>query len=283
MQQHQGPQPVQPRRPIPGQRAWNQIQATGPMLRSYIAETLGSFLAGVGVYALLTYRTDLPGDLATGWYIIPVWVGLAYALGVLLALQVSNVSGHLNPLLTLLRTVLRRLPRRTAAAMIAGQLTGWLVAALIVSSIKLGELSLEGFHIGWGTNGLQLSWAANDLGILSMPRPGLKGMPFIEIFLIEAFLVSILLVVAYNCWRRPASALATAISLGTTVGFLSLLGSLTSGGAINPLLWVTATIWNWSWDWETFFQYFLALVAAVPLIWGFIRYTEPAWGPRRTP
>lgn len=200
-------------------------------LSAYLAELIGTFLlvffiASVVVLFVATgNQAQFGSDFAV--------VGLVHAFllfGLIVMFGVVS-GGHFNPAVTLAAAAIRRISPIDAAIYLLAQLSGGVLGALLAKGLLLDE--------GRATN----YGAAEVSGLLG---GNFQGM------IVEGIgtfcLVMVILAAVYS--RRSFKEWAP-LAIGTTLGFIVMVGGPLTGGSFNPARWfgpaLVANDWGGVW------------------------------------
>lgn len=186
-------------------------------LAAYLAELIGTLLLVffiVSVVVLFVATGNNP-QFGTDFAV----VGLVHAFllfGLIVMFGVAS-GGHFNPAVTLAAAAIKRIAPVDAVIYMLAQLSGGVLGALLAKSLLLDE--------GRATN-----YAAAEVsGLLSGNFPGM---------IVEAIgtfcLVLVILAAVYS--KKSVKDWAP-LAIGTTLGFIVMVGGPLTGGSFNPARW----------------------------------------------
>jgi glycerol uptake facilitator len=196
-------------------------------LSAYLAELIGTFLLVffiVSVVVLFVATGSQPqfgSDFAV--------VGLVHAFllfGLIVMFGVAS-GGHFNPAVTLAAAAIRRISGIDALIYMLAQLSGGVLGALLAKGLLVDE--------GRATN-----YAAAEVsGLLA---GNFQGM------IVEAIgtfcLVLVILAAVYS--RKSVKDWAP-LAIGTTLGFIVMVGGPLTGGSFNPARWFGPALVSGEW------------------------------------
>jgi glycerol uptake facilitator protein len=203
---------------------------------AYVAEFLGTFLL-VMVVTMVVVLFVTPGGGGGSDYAV---VGLAHAFVLfLIVVSLGSVSGaHVNPAVTLGMAALRKIRPNDAVVYILLQLSGGVAGALTTKFILSDQIA-DGTVAAGGKSAEVGTPALNDTLIGGVAQGAvLEGIgAFVLVWAVAA--------VAVN----PRAARDWAgLAIGTTLGFLVLIGGPLTGGSYNPARWFGPALVSGSWD-----------------------------------
>ncbi|KAI4292401.1 hypothetical protein PAPHI01_1675 [Pancytospora philotis] len=232
------------------------------LLQSFFGELLASFIFGFTVYSTVL-STKYEKDPAN-----PVIVNLGVAfsgIAIIYAFADHTIS-HFNPAITLSAMLTLKLDFINGIGFIISQVIGFILAALFCVVVFPGTYM--------------------DIMEQLVAGPGVDSdVPRVCIFFAEFIFTAILVFVAFevgvNARRDPNHSLyqdeelqnrtiVAPLTIGLTLGFLSLLGAKNSGGSFNPGLVFAPNILsnNWPWAWELYVGEFTGgLAGALVQVW----------------
>jgi MIP family channel proteins len=196
-------------------------------LAAYLAELIGTFLlvffivSVVVLFVATGNQAQFGSDFAV--------VGLVHAFllfGLIVMFGVAS-GGHFNPAVTLAAAAIRRIAPIDAVIYMLAQLSGGVLGALLAKGLLLDE--------GRATNYA----AAQVSGLLG---GNLQGM------IIEGIgtfcLVLVILAAVYS--KKSLKDWAP-LAIGTTLGFIVMVGGPLTGGAFNPARWFGPALVSGEW------------------------------------
>jgi MIP family channel proteins len=186
-------------------------------LAAYLAELIGTFLlvffitSAVTLFVATGSQAQFGSDFAV--------VGLVHAFllfGLVVMFGVVS-GGHFNPAVTVAALAIRRINPIDAAIYILAQLTGAIGGAFATKGLLLDE----GRATEWGTPHVSALLSGNIAGCI--------------VELIGTFcLVLVILAAVYS--KKSFKEWAP-LAIGTTLGFIVMVGGPLSGGSFNPARW----------------------------------------------
>jgi MIP family channel proteins len=186
-------------------------------LAAYIAELIGTFLLVFFIVSVvvLFLSTGNQAQFGTDFAVI----GLVHAFllfGLIVMFGVVS-GGHFNPAVTLAAAAIRRIAPVDAAIYMLAQLSGGVLGALLAKGLLVDE-------------GRATSYAAAQVS-------GLLGGNF-QGMIVEAIgtfcLVLVILAAVYSAKSFKEWA---PLAIGTTLGFIVMVGGPLTGGSFNPARW----------------------------------------------
>jgi MIP family channel proteins len=196
-------------------------------LSAYLAELIGTLLLVFFITSVvvLFVSTGAQASFGTDFAV----VGLVHAFllfGLIVMFGVAS-GGHFNPAVTLAAATIRRISPLDAVIYILAQLSGAVLGALLTKALLLDEGRAT--HYG----------AAEVSGLLANNTAGA---------VVEAVgtfcLVLVILVAVFG--RRSLKDWAP-LAIGTTLGFIVMVGGPLDGGAFNPARWFGPALVGNSW------------------------------------
>jgi MIP family channel proteins len=200
-------------------------------LAAYIAELVGTFLLVFFVCTVVILFVASGQNAQFGSDFAVVGMVHAFLLFGLIVMFGVASGGHFNPAVTLAAAVIRRIDPIDAVVYILAQLSGGVLGALLAK----GLLVDEGRAVHYGATSVSPLLAGNFQGAI-----------------IEAIgtfcLVLVILAAVYSV--KSAKDWAP-LAIGTTLGFIVMVGGPLSGGAFNPARWfgpaLVANFWGGVW------------------------------------
>ncbi|KRH92200.1 Major Intrinsic Protein (MIP) Family [Pseudoloma neurophilia] len=216
-------------------------------VQTYFAEFICSFIFGFTVYSAIVLTTLK--EMAAGQILIGVAIGFV-SISIIWAFCDITVA-HFNPAITFATVIFCKLPIIKGIFYIIAQGLGFMLAAVVV---------LGSFPGNW-----------RQIMNIIRPKPA-DGVVTGEVICIEIFLTGILVFIVFcsavNSYKQqkdkknleqlgentsdiPDRTMFIPLIIGSTLGFLGLLGGSTSGGAFNPaIVWAPVLfsgVWRDSW------------------------------------
>ena len=200
-------------------------------LAAYIAELVGTFFLTFIICSVVSLYVAAGGQAQFGSDFAVVGMVHAFLLFGLIVMFGVASGGHFNPAVTLAAAVIRRIDPIDAVVYILAQLSGGVLGALLAK----GLLVDEGRAVHYGATSVSPLLAGNFQGAI-----------------IEAIgtfcLVLVILAAVYSV--KSAKDWAP-LAIGTTLGFIVMVGGPLSGGAFNPARWfgpaLVANFWGGVW------------------------------------
>jgi MIP family channel proteins len=200
-------------------------------IAAYLAELIGTFLLVFFVCSVVALYLST-GEQATFGTDFSV-IGLVHAFllfGLIVMFGVVS-GGHFNPAVTLAAMSIRRISALDGVIYMLAQLSGGVLGALLCKGLLLDE--------GRATN----YGAATMSGILGSPFQGA---------IIEAIgTFCLVLVILAAVFSRKSFKEWAPLAIGTTLGFIVMVGGPLTGGAFNPARWfgpaLVANEWGDAW------------------------------------
>jgi aquaporin Z len=186
-------------------------------LSAYLAELIGTFLLVFFITSVVVLFVAT-GDQAQFGSDFAV-VGLVHAFllfGLIVMFGVAS-GGHFNPAVTLAAAVIKRISPIDAVIYVLAQLIGAIGGAFLTKGLLLDE----GRASEWGTPHVS--------GLLSGNFPG---------FVVEAVgTFCLVLVILSAVYSRKSFKEWAPLAIGTTLGFIVMVGGPLTGGSFNPARW----------------------------------------------
>ena len=186
-------------------------------LSAYLAELIGTFLlvffitSVVVLYVATGDQAQFGSDFAV--------VGLVHAFllfGLIVMFGVVS-GGHFNPAVTLAAAVLKRISAADAAIYMLAQLSGGVLGALLTKGLLLDE----GRASHYGAVSVSSHLSGNFAGAI-----------------IEAVGVfCLVLVILAAVYSKKSFKEWAPLAIGTTLGFIVMVGGPLDGGSFNPARW----------------------------------------------
>jgi MIP family channel proteins len=223
-------------------------------LSAYLAELIGTFLLVFFVTSVvvLFLSTGEQAQFGTDFAVI----GLVHAFllfGLIVMFGIAS-GGHFNPVVTLAVLTIRRISAMDALIYMLAQLSGGVLGALLCKGLLLDE--------GRATNygAVQVS--------------GLLGGDF-QGMIIEAIgTFCLVLVILAAVFSRKSIKDWAPLAIGTTLGFIVMVGGPLDGGSFNPARWFgPALVSN---EWGGVWLYIVGPIVGALLAAGVFRFVlEP--------
>jgi len=186
-------------------------------LAAYIAELVGTFFLVFFITSVVTLFVATGNQAQFGSDYAVIGLVHAFLLFGLIAIFGGVSGGHFNPAVTVAVAALRRIDPIDAAVYILAQLSGAVLGALLTKGLLLDE------------------GRAGHYGAVQVSS--LLGSNF-QGFVVEGIgaLVLVLAVVAVALGSKAKRDWAPLV-IGTTLGFIVMVGGPLTGGSFNPARW----------------------------------------------
>jgi MIP family channel proteins len=186
-------------------------------LAAYLAELIGTLLLVFFICSvvILFVSTGSQAQFGSDWAVI----GLVHAFllfGLIVMFGVVS-GGHFNPAVTIAATAIRRIAPLDAVAYILAQLSGGVLGALLAKGLLLDEGRAT--HYG----------AAQVSGILAGNFAGSIVEAVGTFCLVLVILAAVYSEKSFKEWAP--------LAIGTTLGFIVMVGGPLTGGSFNPARW----------------------------------------------
>jgi MIP family channel proteins len=229
-------------------------------LSAYLAELIGTlllvfFVVSVVVLFLATGNNPQFGsDFAV--------IGLVHAFllfGLIVMFGVVS-GGHFNPAVTLAAAAIRRISGIDALIYMLAQLSGGVLGALLAKSLLLDE-------------GRASNYAAVEVS-------GLLGGNFQGMIVEGIGTFCLVLVILAAVYSRKSVKDWAPLAIGTTLGFIVMVGGPLTGGSFNPARWFGPALV--SGEWGGVWPYLLGPIVGSLLAAVVYRFVLEAGGPAPT-
>jgi MIP family channel proteins len=234
------------------------VQARG--LSAYLAELIGTFLlvffitSVVVLFVATGNQAQFGSDFAV--------VGLVHAFllfGLIVMFGVAS-GGHFNPAVTLAAAAIKRIAPIDAAIYLLAQLSGGVLGALLCKALLLDEGRAT--HYG----------AAQVTGLLGGNFQGAIVETLGTFCLVLVILAAVFSRKSIKDWAP--------LAIGTTLGFLVMVGGPLTGGSFNPARWFgPALVGN---EWGAVWPYLLGPIVGSLLAAAVFKLVVEAGGPAPT-
>jgi MIP family channel proteins len=186
-------------------------------LAAYLAELIGTLLLVffISSVVILFVSTGSQAQFGSDWAVI----GLVHAFllfGLIVMFGVVS-GGHFNPAVTVAATAIRRIAPLDAVIYILAQLSGGVLGALLAKGLLLDEGRAT--HYG----------AAQVSGILAGNFAGSIVEAVGTFCLVLVILAAVYSEKSFKEWAP--------LAIGTTLGFIVMVGGPLTGGSFNPARW----------------------------------------------
>jgi MIP family channel proteins len=184
---------------------------------AYLAELIGTFLLVFFVVSVVVLFVATGNQAQFGSDFAVVGLVHAFLLFGLIVMFGVVSGGHFNPAVTLAAAAIRRIAPIDALIYLLAQLSGGVLGALLAKGLLVDE--------GRATN-----YAAAQVS-------GLLGGNF-QGFIVEGIgTFCLVLVILAAVFSRKSFKEWAPLAIGTTLGFLVMVGGPLTGGAFNPARW----------------------------------------------
>jgi MIP family channel proteins len=200
-------------------------------LAAYLAELIGTLLLVFFVVSVVVLFVSTGNQAQFGSDFATVGLVHAFLLFGLIVMFGVVSGGHFNPAVTLAAAAIRRIAPIDALIYILAQLSGGVLGALLAKNLLVDE--------GRATN-----YAAAQVGPLL--GGNFQGM------IIEGIgTFCLVLVILAAVFSRKSFKEWAPLAIGTTLGFIVMVGGPLTGGAFNPARWfgpaLVANEWGGVW------------------------------------
>ena len=229
-------------------------------LAAYIAELVGTFLLVFFVTSVVVLFVSTGNQAQFGSDFAVVGLVHAFLLFGLVVMFGVVSGGHFNPAVTLGALAIRRIDPIDALVYILAQLSGGVLGALLCKGLLLDE--------GRATN----YGAAEVSALLGGNFQGAIVEALGTFCLVLVILAAVYSVKSAKDWAP--------LAIGTTLGFLVMVGGPLTGGAFNPARWFgPALVAN---EFGDVWPYVLGPVVGALLAAGIFRFVLEAGAPAPT-
>ena len=200
-------------------------------LAAYLAELIGTFLLVFFVVSVVVLFVATGNQAQFGSDFAVVGLVHAFLLFGLIVMFGVASGGHFNPAVTLAAAAIKRIAPVDALIYMLAQLSGGVLGALLAKSLLLDE--------GRATNygAVQVS--------------GLLGGDFQGMIIEGIGTFCLVLVILSAVYSKKSVKDWAPLAIGTTLGFLVMVGGPLTGGAFNPARWfgpaLVANEWGGVW------------------------------------
>jgi MIP family channel proteins len=229
-------------------------------LPAYLAELIGTLFlvffitSGVTLFVSTGAQAQFGSDFAV--------VGFVQGLALfgMIAIFGAVSGGHFNPAVTLAVAVIRRISPLDAVIYILAQLSGGVLGALLAKALLLDE--------GRATN----YGAASVSPLLANNTAGAVVEALGTFCLVLVILAAVFSKKSFKEWAP--------LAIGTTLGFIVMVGGPLTGGSFNPARWFgPALVGN---EWADVWPYLVGPIVGSLLAAATFRFVLEAGGPAPT-
>jgi MIP family channel proteins len=231
-------------------------------LAAYLAELIGTFLLVFFIASVVVLFVSTGEQASFGSDFAVIGLVHAFLLFGLIVMFGVVSGGHFNPAVTLAAAAIKRIAPVDALIYILAQLSGGVLGALLCKGLLLDE--------GRATN----YGAATVSGILGGNFQGA---------IVEAIgTFCLVLVILAAVFSRKSFKEWAPLAIGTTLGFIVMVGGPLTGGSFNPARWFgPALVGN---EWGDVWPYLLGPIVGSLLAAGVFKFVlEPGGLPPTEP
>ncbi|HEY5053918.1 MAG TPA: aquaporin [Solirubrobacterales bacterium] len=223
-------------------------------LAAYLAELIGTFLLVFFITSVVVLFVATGSQAQFGSDFAVVGLVHAFLLFGLIVMFGVVSGGHFNPAVTLAAAVIKRIAPVDAVIYVLAQLSGGVLGALLCKGLLLDEGRAT--HYG----------AANVSGLLSGNFAGSIVEAVGTFCLVLVILAAVYSKKSFKEWAP--------LAIGTTLGFIVMVGGPLTGGSFNPARWFgPALVGN---DWGGVWPYLLGPIVGALLAAAVYRFVlEP--------
>jgi glycerol uptake facilitator protein len=186
-------------------------------LAAYLAELIGTLLLVFFITSVVVLFVSTGSQAQFGSDFAVIGLVHAFLLFGLIVMFGVVSGGHFNPAVTLAAIVIKRIKPLDGAIYMLAQLSGAVLGALLTKGLLLDEGRAT--HYG----------AANVSGLLAGNFAG---------SIVEAVgTFCLVLVILAAVYSKKSSKDWAALAIGTTLGFIVMVGGPLTGGSFNPARW----------------------------------------------
>ncbi len=186
-------------------------------LAAYLAELIGTLLLVFFITSVVVLFVSTGAQASFGSDFAVVGLVHAFLLFGLIVMFGVVSGGHFNPAVTLAAAVLKRIPPLDAVIYMLAQLSGAVLGALLTKGLLLDE--------GRATN----YGAAEVSGLLAGNFAGSIVEAIGTFCLVLVILAAVYSKKSFKDWAP--------LAIGTTLGFIVMVGGPLTGGSYNPARW----------------------------------------------
>ena len=229
-------------------------------LSAYLAELIGTLLLVFFITSVVVLYVSTGGQAQFGSDFAVVGLVHAFLLFGLIVMFGVVSGGHFNPAVTLAAAAIKRISPIDAVIYILAQLSGAVLGALLCKGLLLDEGRAT--HYG----------AANVSGLLSGNFAGSIVEAVGTFCLVLVILAAVFSKKSFKEWAP--------LAIGTTLGFIVMVGGPLTGGSFNPARWFgPALVGN---DWGGVWPYLAGPIVGSLLAAAVFRFVLEAGGPAPT-
>jgi MIP family channel proteins len=196
-------------------------------LAAYLAELIGTFLLVFFITSVVVLFVATGNQAQFGSDFAVIGLVHAFLLFGLIVMFGVVSGGHFNPAVTLAAAAIKRISPIDAAIYILAQLSGAVLGALLTKGLLLDEGRAT--HYG----------AAQVSGLLSGSFPGAVVEAMGTFCLVLVILAAVYSKKSFKEWAP--------LAIGTTLGFIVMVGGPLTGGSFNPARWFGPALVSNTW------------------------------------
>lgn len=229
-------------------------------LAAYLAELIGTFLLVFFIVSVVVLFVATGNQAQFGSDFAVVGLVHAFLLFGLVVMFGVVSGGHFNPAVTLAAAAIKRIAPVDALIYMLAQLSGAVLGALLAKGLLLDE----GRATDYG--------AAQVTGLLGGNFQGMIVEGIGTFCLVLVILAAVFSKKSFKEWAP--------LAIGTTLGFLVMVGGPLTGGAFNPARWFgPALVAN---EWGSVWPYVLGPILGSLLAAAVFRFVLEPGGPAPT-
>lgn len=229
-------------------------------LAAYLAELIGTFLLVFFIASVVVLFVSTGNQAQFGSDFAVVGLVHAFLLFGLVVMFGVVSGGHFNPAVTLAAAAIKRISPIDAAIYMLAQLSGGVLGALLVKGLLLDE--------GRATN----YGAAQVSALLGSNFQGAIIEAIGTFCLVLVILAAVFSKKSFKEWAP--------LAMGTTLGFIVMVGGPLTGGSFNPARWFgPALVAN---EWGGVWPYLVGPIVGSLLAAAVFRFVLEAGGPPPT-
>ncbi|HET8638980.1 MAG TPA: aquaporin [Solirubrobacterales bacterium] len=234
------------------------MQARG--LSAYLAEFIGTFLLVFFITSVVVLFVSTGSQAQFGSDFAVVGLVHAFLLFGLVVMFGVASGGHFNPAVTLAAAAIKRIPPMDAVIYMLAQLCGGVLGALLCKGLLLDEGRAT--HYG----------AAQVSGLLGGNFQGAIVEAVGTFCLVLVILAAVFSKKSFKDWAP--------LAIGTTLGFIVMVGGPLTGGSFNPARWFgPALVGN---EWGGVWPYLVGPIVGSLLAAAVFRFVLEAAAPAPT-
>lgn len=229
-------------------------------LAAYLAELIGTFLLVFFITSVVVLFVSTGSQAQFGSDFAVIGLVHAFLLFGLIVMFGVASGGHFNPAVTLAAMAIKRIAPLDGVIYMLAQLSGGVLGALLTKSLLMDE--------GRATN----YGAANVSGLLSGNFAGATIEAIGTFCLVLVILAAVFSKKSFKEWAP--------LAIGTTLGFIVMVGGPLTGGSFNPARWFgPALVGN---DWGGVWPYLVGPIVGSLLAAAVFKFVLEAGGPAPT-